>query len=375
MKNVTENLVKQTFLDMINEGRNPKVSLSSHTTPAQALERLTDSDLAKLDVLGTFKGVSANQYAVKASMLWSSLFWKIGEQILIVGNYVSPFERFYKPLELGADVEEVAPRLKEGLDRTTLSNSALLTRYTTQYDSFYHRINQFKVFATTYDQYELSRISNSWANLTNSLNVELENVLKSASVYLNDLSKEAFATQYLSGGMDVVDTPAIVDESTARQNAVKINTLIDEMTTEATEKYIPYNLNTHNATTPIKDIATSDIILIGTAELLNNIEFMTTLNTYFQGKFQNDKFSLRTIKVIDFPTTKSNNIEITDGYTDLVNPKPLKGILIEENGLLFRQRLIGTFNFDNAATLNTSVFHHMDAFANISDRRKCVAIV
>lgn len=375
MKNVTENLVKQTFLDMINEGRNPKVSLSSHTTPAQALERLTDSDLAKLDVLGTFKGVSANQYAVKASMLWSSLFWKIGEQILIVGNYVSPFERFYKPLELGADVEEVAPRLKEGLDRTTLSNSALLTRYTTQYDSFYHRINQFKVFATTYDQYELSRISNSWANLTNSLNVELENVLKSASVYLNDLSKEAFATQYLSGGMDVVDTPAIVDESTARQNAVKINTLIDEMTTEATEKYIPYNLNTHNTTTPIKDIATSDIILIGTAELLNNIEFMTTLNTYFQGKFQNDKFSLRTIKVINFPTTKSNNIEITDGYTDLVNPKPLKGILIEENGLLFRQRLIGTFNFDNAATLNTSVFHHMDAFANISDRRKCVAIV
>ena len=375
MKNVTENLVKQTFLDMINKGRNPKVSLSSHTTPAQALERLTDSDLAKLDVLGTFKGVSANQYAVKASMLWSSLFWKIGEQILIVGNYVSPFERFYKPLELGADVEEVAPRLKEGLDRTTLSNSALLTRYTTQYDSFYHRINQFKVFATTYDQYELSRISNSWANLTNSLNVELENVLKSASVYLNDLSKEAFATQYLSGGMDVVDTPAIVDESTARQNAVKINTLIDEMTTEATKKYIPYNLNTHNATTPIKDIATSDIILIGTAELLNNIEFMTTLNTYFQGKFQNDKFSLRTIKVIDFPKTKSNNIEITDGYTDLVNPKPLKGILIEENGLLFRQRLIGTFNFDNAATLNTSVFHHMDAFANISDRRKCVAIV
>lgn len=375
MKNVTENLVKQTFLDMINEGRNPKVSLSAHTTPAQALERLTDADLAKLDVLGTFKGVSANQYAVKASMLWSSLFWKIGEQILIVGNYVSPFERFYKPLELGADVEEVAPRLKEGLDRTTLSNSALLTRYTTQYDSFYHRINQFKVFATTYDQYELSRISNSWANLTNSLNVELENVLKSASVYLNDLSKEAFATQYLSGGMDVVDTPTIVDESTARQNAVKINTLIDEMTTEATEKYIPYNLNAHNATTPIKDIATSDIILIGTAELLNNIEFMTTLNTYFQGKFQNDKFSLRTIKVIDFPTTKSNNIEITDGYTDLVNPKPLKGILIEENGLLFRQRLIGTFNFDNAATLNTSVFHHMDAFANISDRRKCVAIV
>ena len=375
MKKVTENLVKQTFLDMINEGRNPKVSLSAHTTPAQALERLTDADLAKLDVLGTFKGVSANQYAVKASMLWSSLFWKIGEQILIVGNYVSPVERFYKPLELGADVEEVAPRLKEGLDRTTLSNSALLTRYTTQYDSFYHRINQFKVFATTYDQYELSRISNSWANLTNSLNVELENVLKSASVYLNDLSKEAFATQYLSGGMDVVDTPTIVDESTARQNAVKINTLIDEMTTEATEKYIPYNLNAHNATTPIKDIATSDIILIGTAELLNNIEFMTTLNTYFQGKFQNDKFSLRTIKVIDFPTTKSNNIEITDGYTDLVNPKPLKGILIEENGLLFRQRLIGTFNFDNAATLNTSVFHHMDAFANISDRRKCVAIV
>ncbi len=373
MERLNVNNVKQAFCDIVNTNRATKIKLSEHTTPEQAVNRLSSEDLAKFDCLGMFKGISANNYAVKMSMLWTSLFWKIGEQILIVGNYLTPFEKFYKELQVGGDIEEVTPRIKDGLDRNSLSNSALFTNYVTQYDSFYHRINQFKVFASTYDQYEIARISNSWDNITNMLNAELENIIKSSSVYLNDLSKNALATQYLAGGMHTISLNAMTNEFDIKKNAVIINNTIDEMKLEATNKFIPFNLNSNN-TTPIRDIATSDIYFVATAELLNNVEFMTTLNTYFQGSSHNDKFKLNTIKVVDFPTSISSDIEITPGYTPVSSPKKLVGILIEENGFIFRQKSIGTYNFDNAATLKTSIFRHLDAVANISDRRKVVAL-
>lgn len=375
MINLTIDKVKSTFEELVNTGRKTKIKLGEHTTPAQALDRLTDDDLRRMDVLGLYKGISANNYNVKQSLLWTSLFWKIGEQILIVGNYNSPFERFYKNLEVGADIEEVAPRVKDGLDRQNLPNSALFTNYVTQYDSFYHRVNQFKVFASTYDQYEINRLSNSWANLTNMLNAELENILKSASHYIHTLSKNALATSYLSGVLPTEQIAPITNLQTAQAAAIKINTLIDEFTIELSEKYIPYNHNANNANPHITDIATSNIVLVATADLLNNIEFMTTLNTYFEKNFQNSKFSFNTVKVGEFPTAISTDIAITNGYTAVANPKKLKAVLLEENAFIFRQNLIGTFNFDNSATLKTSIFNHLDAMADISDRRKAVAIV
>lgn len=375
MINLTVEKVKSTFESLVNNGRKTKIKLGEHTTPAQALDRLTDDDLRRMDVLGLYKGISANNYNVKQSLLWTSLFWKIGEQILIVGNYNSPFERFYKNLEVGADIEEVAPRVKDGLDRQNLPNSALFTNYVTQYDSFYHRVNQFKVFASTYDQYEINRLSNSWANLTNMLNAELENILKSASHYIHTLSKNALATSYLAGVLPTEQIAPITNLQSAQAAAIKINTLIDEFTIELSEKYIPYNHNANNANPHITDIATSNIVLVATADLLNNIEFMTTLNTYFEKNFQNSKFSFNTVKVGDFPTTISTDIAITPGYTAVAQPKKLKAVLLEENAFIFRQNLIGTFNFDNSATLKTSVFNHLDAMADISDRRKAVAIV
>lgn len=375
MINLTVEKVKGTFEELVNNGRKTKIKLGEHTTPAQALDRLTDDDLRRMDVLGLYKGISANNYNVKQSLLWTSLFWKIGEQILIVGNYTSPFERFYKNLEVGADIEEVAPRVKDGLDRQNLPNSALFTNYVTQYDSFYHRVNQFKVFASTYDQYEINRLSNSWANLTNMLNAELENILKSASHYIHTLSKNALATSYLAGVLPTEQIAPITNLQTAQAAAIKINTLIDEFTIELSEKYIPYNHNANNANPHITDIATSNIVLVATADLLNNIEFMTTLNTYFEKNFQNSKFSFNTVKVGEFPTAISTDIAITQGYTAVAQPKKLKAVLLEENAFIFRQNLIGTFNFDNSATLKTSVFNHLDAMADISDRRKAVAIV
>lgn len=375
MSDITEETVRKTVENMINVGRKVKIEISEKSTPYSILDKMSSFELNNLDILKRYQGISANSYEAQASMLWTSLFWKIGEQILLVSNYNSEFTRFYKELKIGGDIEEVAPRLKEGIDRHSLSNSALFANYVTQYDSFYHRINQFKVFPSTYEKDEIERLSNSWANIASMLNTELQNILTSASVYIHELSKDALSSQFLAGGMDSITLPNITDNFTASQNAIMINTAIDEMTVEANTSYIPFNRNALNSDPTIKDISTSDICLIATSDLLNNVEFLTTLNTYFQGNFANKKFSLNTIKVMDFPTTISPNINITPGYTPLTNIPTIKGFLVEENGFIFKQKLLGTFNFDNSLTLKTSIFHHLNAMANISDRRKCVALV
>ena len=371
--------VKETFENLINTGRTsrkePLMKLGAMTTPSNVLDRMTDNDFKALDILGSYKGISANSYVAKMSMLWSSIFWKIGEQILIIGNYVTPFQKYYKECPVGGDIEEQALRIKNPIDRTTLANSAILTNYVTQRDNFLHRFKNFNVFSATYNQAEIINISSTWDNIANSINAELENIIKSASIYLNDLAISSFSNQYLSGGMDEVTITPITNQSTAEDVAVTINTLIDRMRISATTEFIPFNRNANNPSHDIKDIAVSDMLLVCTPDLYNNVNFRTALSTYFGGKFNNDKYAFNVILVDSFNTAIDNKTNVTPGYTALANPKKLKAVLIEEEGLIYRIREHGTYNFDNTATLNTSIFKHIDVLADISDRRKCVAIV
>ena len=373
---VNVDFVKQTTCNLLEID-----GLKDHTTFRDVIDRMDSSSVNKLGQLHRYEGLSANEYTVKNSLLWSSLFWKIGEQILLVSNFNSPFSKFYKQLNVGADIEELAPRMKDPIDRNSLSNSALFTNFVTQWDSFYHRINNFGVFATTYDQYEINRISQSWESVTSFISGELANILLSADTYIDDLSKDAFSTQYLSGGIDSVELPRVVDKITAANCATIINTTIDHMSLSPTTEFIPYNRNSNNPDQTIRDKNTSPICLIATAELLNNITFLTALETYFGKEWRNDKFANNVIKVIDFPTTISlrpngtPRVIVTGGYTPPANPKKILGFLVEENAMIFYQRMIGKFNFDNPATLKTSVFQHLDLLANLSDRRKAVALV
>ena len=50
MINLTVEKVKSTFESLVNNGRRTKIKLGAHTTPAQALDRLTDDDLRRMDV-------------------------------------------------------------------------------------------------------------------------------------------------------------------------------------------------------------------------------------------------------------------------------------------------------------------------------------
>lgn len=331
-----------------------------------------------------YEGISANTYDAKASIMWAALFYKIGEQLEKVGFYKSPFEQFYMPLTVGLDIEEFAPRIKDGIDRDTLSNSALFTNYTTTYDSYYHRVNQFKVFATTYNSNQIRMISNSWDALTSTVNAELANLDKSYNTFIQDISKASLGTAYASGQVDTVTIPNIVTNDDAAAAAVTINSVVDTMRIEPNELYIPWNRN-NSAGAPlatgnkIKDVAGSDIVVILRADIANNVTFRTTLNTYFAGIFEDNNltFSKNLLKVDSLPNIVDTRIGVTPGYSAVAanKLKELKGFICERDSFIFRKYEQGTFEFNNAATLNTSIFRHVDLLADISDRRKVCAIV
>ncbi len=69
-----------------------------------------------------------------------------------------------------------------------------------------------------------------------------------------------------------------------------MNTLIDRMGISATTDFIPFNLNANNQ---IKDQRHCGVVYFCcTPDLYNNVNFRTALNTYFGGKFNNDKVAL-----------------------------------------------------------------------------------
>lgn len=381
---LTTKQVISTLESAINEGRARKVSINPLSSPATVVNRMSVEDTNRLVKFLGYEGISANTYDAKASIMWTALFYKIGEQLEKVGFYKSPFEQFYMPLTVGLDIEEFAPRIKDGIDRDTLSNSALFTNYTTNYDSYYHRVNQFKVFATTYNSNQIRMISNSWDALTSTVNAELANLDKSYNTFIQDISKASLGTAYASGQVDTVTIPNIVTNDDAAAAAVTINSVVDTMRIEPNELYIPWNRN-NSVGAPlatgnkIKDVAGSDIVVILRADIANNVTFRTTLNTYFAGIFEENNltFSKNLLKVDSLPNVVDTRIGVTPGYSAVAanKLKELKGFICERDSFIFRKYEQGTFEFNNAATLNTSIFRHVDLLADISDRRKVCAIV
>lgn len=379
VSDITPDNVRLTVENIINRGRladkKQLITISKHTEPAALFSKLTTRDKKYLNVCGKYSGLSANDYDTEMSMLWTTLNYTLGEDILQVANYVSPFASFYSPLDIGAHVREFAPRVKEGLDRKTLPNSALLSNYVTTYDSFFYGINQFKVFASTYERTEIAKISNTWNTISTMLNAEIQNLLLSANDYLHQLSKDAMISQFMAGGMDSVTIPMPIDKDRASMAAIGMLDAMDDMVLELNTKYIPYNLNSDNPDPTIKDIAISTPVFVASSHLLNSVHFLTALNTYFGKEWRNDRFADNVIKIPEFVNTINPAIQITPGYTARTDNPNILGFIVERDAFRFKKNEIGTFNFDNAATLNTSVFHHLECFANISDRRKSVALI
>lgn len=373
----------------INSGRTgTKIKIDGRSTPATVASRLSPSDLESLAKFSGYEGVALNNYTNRASILWGTIYYKLAEQINIVGSYNSPFTKFYQDTPLGAYVEEIAARMKEPLNRDTLPNTALFTDYFTQYDTIQHEIKKHLVFSTTRSDADVARIVTTWDSFTNFINAELENLEKSIQAYIQSYSKGAFKFAYEAGQLETVAIPNITNETDAQDVLITINNLVNVMSLEPNDKYIPYNRNTDSTTRgKVKDVASLDnMMVILRADLFDSAVFRTAVTHYFAGRFEspNELFSKNLILVDSFAPdpTATNPItladySITPGYSAVPASKlkELKGIVCERNALIFRKKELGSLDWSNPSTLKTTVFKHIDLYAGISDRRKICALV
>lgn len=373
----------------INSGRvGTKVKIDARSTPATVAERLSPSDLNSLVKFSGYEGLSLNNYTNRASILWGTIYYKLAEQINIVGTYNSPFAKFYGELPLGKYVEEVCANMKEPLNRDTLPNTAMLNNYLTKYITIQHQIKKQLVWATTYNTAEVATIVETWDSFTNFINAELENLEKSVQGYIQSYSKGAFKYAYEAGQLDTVAIPNITNETDAQDVLITINNLVNIMSLEPNEKYIPYNHNTDSVTNGrVKDVASIDnMMVILRADLFDNAVFRTAVTHYFAGRFEtpNELFSKNLILVDSFAPdpTMTNPItladyDITPGYSAVPanKLKELKGIVCEKNALIFRKKELGSLDWNNNMTLMTTVAKHLNLYAGISDRRKICALV
>ena len=184
----------------INSGRaGTKVKIDEHSTPATIASRLSRKDLESLVKFSGYEAINLNNFTNRASILWGTIYYKLAEQINIVGMYNSPFSKFYQDEALGVYVEEIAARMKEPLNRDNLNNSAILTDYFTQFDSFQHEIKKRLVFTSTRSDAEVARLVTTWDSFTNFINADLENLEKSIQYYIQNYSKGAFKSAYEAG--------------------------------------------------------------------------------------------------------------------------------------------------------------------------------
>lgn len=373
----------------INSGRvGTKVKIDEHSTPATIASRLSRTDLESLVKFSGYEAINLNNFTNRASILWGTIYYKLAEQINIVGMYNSPFSKFYQDEALGVYVEEIAARMKEPINRDNLNNSALLTDYFTQFDSFQHEIKKRLVFTSTRSDAEVARLVTTWDSFTNFINADLENLEKSIQYYIQNYSKGAFKYAYEAGQLDTVAIPNITNEADAQEALITINNLVSVMSLEPDDKYIPYNRNVDSTTRgKVKDVASLDnMMVILRADLFNSAVFRTAVTHYFAGRFEtpNELFSKNLILVDSFvpDPTMTNPITLADyaitpGYSAVPanKLKELKGIVCERNSMIFRKKELGSLDWSNPSTLKTTVFKHIDLYAGISDRRKICALV
>lgn len=373
----------------INSGRTgTKIKIDARSTPATIAERLSRSDLDSLLKFSGYEGLALNNYTNRASILWGTIYYKLAEQINIVGTYNSPFAKFYQELPLGRYIEEICATMKEPLNRDTLPNTAMFNNYLTKYVTIQHEIKKQLVWATTYNTTEVAGIVETWDSFTNFINAELELLEKSIQSYIQSYSKGAFKYAYELGQLDSVAIPNITNETDAQDVLITINNLVNLMSLEPNDKYIPYNHNTAAATNgKVKDVANLDnMIVILRADLFDNAVFRTAVTHYFAGRFEtpNELFSKNLILVDSFAPdpTMTNPItaadyDITPGYSAVPanKLKELKGIVCERNALIFRKKELGSLDWTNNMTLMTNVAKHLNIYAGISDRRKICALV
>lgn len=312
--------------------------------------------------------VSQNgQYAVKQSILWTNLFWRIASDTIGRVIYGSKFSRFNIEMPMGGDLAEEFIRLKSPQDRTQLSNSDLLNDYIDDVDIAIHRINHLERFATTFLENEGRKVFQSWDTLQSFISAAIDNLQQSYNVNTDRQIMQMIVDGYAAGQIQALQLPTDSDTK-----AAFLNTHWDNFTIEASGDYVGWNLNSNASANELENISQNPPYLIIEAGLMRNIEFLQALNLYFtraEGN-NNDLFS-RVIKVKQFPNP-SPTITPDTGYTAVAAPAKIRAMFMDEDFLKYLTQFKITTDFQNAATLKSNVYIHYDNLLSFSPFKQAV---
>lgn len=305
-------------------------------------------------------------YKTKQSVLWQNLIWRIGKDIISKSNANNLFSVFEKPMPVGGDLQENHIRLKNSLDRTTLSASSLFESYVDIIDVAWHRLNVQEVIPTTYREAEIQKIVSTWDVLTAEIAAIVGNIEDSYNAIMTVKTKQMLYDGYATGQIRNKE----LDFSAGKNSIAQLLADWDEMQLEPSGDFVGYNLNT-KANGVIANRSKAIPYLIITAEAARQLDIYNTLELHF-GKTPstldnaNDIYS-RVIKVKDFPNTVSDNT-VPDG-TAYTPPSPVKtpvAFLVDEDFIHYYKQLDIRTSWRNEMTLNVLVAKHYDVLLSFS---------
>lgn len=327
-------------------------------------------------------------FVLSWNTIWSNLCRRIGEDVIMRAQYRSPFSEFVRQLELGNYVQETYINPAKIFLHDTVVNSDILTDHTDTILTSVHEVNVDLNIPSTYKEFIARTSFNFWDNVNNLVASLVANLRSTAEIAKNKIVKQMFYNAYAYGMIDtiLVDDPLASVEN-SQQYIIKINTLIDDILTEANSRNMIYN-NQLSVTTPDEraiGIGQNVPYVIMFNDYIRSVEVLNAIEMVF-GRYKADTgnenvdFARRLIRLnlLDFPTAipATNRSAVTGTnvpYDDInffeppldetgapifsgtpkAGTKPVAFVL-EPDAIIMRSQLEMQTNFTNPATLATT---------------------
>lgn len=320
--------------------------------------------------------------------IWTNLSRRIGEDMIMRAEYTSPFSEFVRQLELGNYVQESYINPAKIFLHDTVINSDILTDHSDTILTSVHEVNVDLNIPSTYKEYVARTSASFWDNVNNLVASLVANLRVTSEIAKNNIVKQMLYNAWSYGMIDtkVVNDPRLSDEDSARY-VIALNTMIDDILTEANTRYMIYNNQTSITLPSQKAVGIGQTVpyVIMFNEFIRTVEVLNALEMVF-GRYrettsnENQDYARRLIKLNydDFPNsippTGRSSVVGTNVPYDNINffEEPLDntsnpifsgtplggtspiGFVLEPGALVLRSQLETQTNFTNPATLATT---------------------
>lgn len=328
------------------------------------------------------------KFVLSWNTIWSNLSRRIGEDLIMRTEYTSPFSEFVRQLELGNYVQESYINPAKIFLHDTVVNSDILTDHSDTILTSVHEVNVDLNIPSTYKEYVARTSFNFWDNVNNLVASLVANLRVTSEIAKNNIVKQMLYNAWSYGMLDtvVVNDPRLSDADSARY-VIALNTMIDDILTEANTRNMIYNNQTAVTLPEQKAVGIGQNVpyVVMFNEFLRTVEVLNALEMVF-GRYretsgnENQDYTRRLIRLNyeDFPnsippTNRSsvsgsnvpyNNINFFEEPIDTNGDPIFAGVpkggtspiafVLEPAALVMRTQLETQTNFTNPATLATT---------------------